>query len=318
MSDPVLRTVFRLGEPHGGCVSAAMLAAAGIGDDHVRSLVRRGALVRVVRGVYAIAADRISHAQLVQTALLVPRRGAHLCGRSAAETFRILPAREGHACVGRVAGRVHAPKVMSTALPIAETGRPGTITVLTVLERAASWEMVNGHAAEPPPRALRRLAVDESEALLVRAWREANFLGLLLEAAVEAEVARGDDGARRLADLLVEQPPKPADAAFRSRMEVRLYEAMRRRGLPEPRVNGLTKVGDRYCEFDLLFVDGQLVVEADGPHHQLPNRAAEDAERDRYVRAHGLEVLRFDDEAIDRSADACALTVEQTLDERRR
>ncbi len=83
-------------------------------------------------------------------------------------------------CVGRVAGRVHAPKVMSTALPIAETGRPGTITVLTVLERAASWEMVNGHAAEPPPRALRRLAVDESQALLVRACVRRTFSGCCL------------------------------------------------------------------------------------------------------------------------------------------
>jgi very-short-patch-repair endonuclease len=220
-------------------------------------------------------------------------------------------------CVGRIAGRVAAPKVLRTELSITETGRPGTITVLTVLERAAAWEVVNSNATEPPPRALRRLAVSEDEALLLRAWREANFRGLLLEAAVEAEVARGEDGAHRLAALLVEQPPKPADAEFRSRMEMRLYEAMRRRGLPEPRVNRLTQVGNRYYEFDFLFVDGQLVVEADGPHHRLPSRAAEDAERDRYVRAHGLEVLRFDDDDIDRSADTCALSVEQTIDERR-
>jgi very-short-patch-repair endonuclease len=318
MAGPALSTVFRLAEPHGGCVSAAMLAKAGIGEDHVRSLVRRGALVRVVRGVYAIAADHISHAQLCQAALLVPRRGAHLCARSAAENYRLLPAREGSVCVGRVAGRFDAPKVLRTAIAIRETGRPGAIRVLTVLERAAIWEVVNGNAVEPPHRALRRLAVSEDAALLPRAWREANFRGLLLEAALEAEVARGEGGAQRLADLLAEQPPKPVDAAFRSRMEMRLYEAMRRRGLPEPRVNGLTQVGDRFVEFDFLFADGQLVVEADGPHHRLPSRAAEDAERDSYVRARGLEVLRFDDDEIDRGADACAITIEQTLSERRR
>ena len=294
-----------------------MLSAAEIGDDHIRSLVRRGALTRVMRSVYVVGADAVSHDQLRQASLLLAGTGAHLAGRSAAETHELLRTRHGSVCVARTARRARPLRLLRTVINVKETGRRGEIKLLTLPARDANWEVVNGAAAEPPCRALGRLAIDPERALLPRAWREADFRGLLLAPAIELEIARRLPGHERLQALLVDQPPKPADAAFRSRMELRLHAAFRRAGLPEPEVNQLREVGGRLLEFDFFFVDEQLVVEADGPHHRLPTRAAEDAERDRHARDHGLEVQRLSDEEIDRDADACARAVDVTLGERR-
>lgn len=56
----------------------------------------------------------------------------------------------------------------------------------------------------------------------------------------------------------------------------------------------LAQIGARRC-----------VIEADGPHHDLPAQARKDRRRDAAMRAMGYEVWRFSQAAIVRSPVAC-------------
>ncbi len=179
------------GRSHSGCVTTRMLLAAGVSEDRTASLVRRGALTRVARSVYVVGQEKIAHHQLLQAALLLANSGAHLTGRSAAEAHHLLSTRAGTVSVARTAGRGRATRRVRTELVVAETGRVGWITLVTIPARHAEWETVDGFAAESPARALRRMAAAGDDLLLRRAWREAEFQGVLLEAAIEAEIRSG-------------------------------------------------------------------------------------------------------------------------------
>src|SRR5688572_4957044 len=73
--------------------------------------------------------------------------------------------------------------------------------------------------------------------------------------------------------------------------ERRMWERLRDRQFDGLKFRRQTPVGpytaDFYCE------QFKLVVEVDGGQHSLDNAVAADAERDRYLRAHGYRVCRI-------------------------
>ena len=73
--------------------------------------------------------------------------------------------------------------------------------------------------------------------------------------------------------------------------ELKLWECLRNRQFDGLKFRRQTPVGpytaDFYCE------QHKLVVEVDGGQHQMDNAVAADAERDRYLRAHGYRVCRI-------------------------
>jgi very-short-patch-repair endonuclease len=62
-------------------------------------------------------------------------------------------------------------------------------------------------------------------------------------------------------------------------------------------------VADFYCRA------ADLVVEVDGSVHDQPAQAADDAERDRYFKARGLQVLRFCNQEVQQDLPAVLFTI---------
>src|SRR5262245_12729860 len=81
--------------------------------------------------------------------------------------------------------------------------------------------------------------------------------------------------------------------------EQKLWTALRGRGL----ANLKFRRQHAYQGFilDAFCVEHQLEVEVDGGIHQDPKQAAYDAERSQFLEAHGIRVLRFKAEEVERA-----------------
>lgn len=100
----------------------------------------------------------------------------------------------------------------------------------------------------------------------------------------------------------------PSGEFWMSPIEVKLYEAMTRRGLsPVP----------QYCVegyfVDFAFPQERLAVEADGAEHNRGARRQRDRKRDWILRRRGWKVLRFYGSTIRQKADNCAYVVRNEL-----
>ncbi|MBE7217702.1 MAG: DUF559 domain-containing protein [Caulobacteraceae bacterium] len=83
--------------------------------------------------------------------------------------------------------------------------------------------------------------------------------------------------------------------------ERKLWAVLRRTDL---HVRRQAPIGRYIADFAIHGVG--LVIEVDGPHHDLPDRAIRDAERDAWLALQGYRVLRF-------SADAAIADPERLM-----
>jgi very-short-patch-repair endonuclease len=67
---------------------------------------------------------------------------------------------------------------------------------------------------------------------------------------------------------------------------------------------------------DFVCIDRKLVVEVDGAHHQAPLQAEHDGVRDRVLRRHGYEVLRFSNSRVRTNIDGVVDAIVLALDAR--
>lgn len=91
-----------------------------------------------------------------------------------------------------------------------------------------------------------------------------------------------------------------------------LWACLRRGQLEKLRFRRQQPVGpfilDFYCH------RARLAIELDGGQHLLPEHAARDRERDRYLMRHGIRVLRFyNDQVLNRLPDVLAEIHRQLL-----
>ncbi len=97
-----------------------------------------------------------------------------------------------------------------------------------------------------------------------------------------------------------------------SPIEVKLYDAMTRRGLsPTP------QYGVEGYFVDFAFPRSRLAVEADGAAYHEGARHQRDRKRDWILRRRGWKVLRFHGSTIHERADNCAYVVKKELETRR-
>ena len=75
-----------------------------------------------------------------------------------------------------------------------------------------------------------------------------------------------------------------------------LWELIRDRQLCEAKFRRQHQIGDYICDF--YCHEAKLVVECDGDPHEKPDQIKHDADRDKWLRAQGLTVLRFKNERI--------------------
>jgi very-short-patch-repair endonuclease len=258
-----------------GVVARFQLLALGIPPGAIDTRLRRGALHRLHRGVYAVGHLAVGiHGRRI-AAVLALGDGAVLSHRSAGAAWRVRAdaGTRFDVTVGPEAGRRPRAGFRVHRMAI----EPFEIT------------MDDGLALTTPARTLLDLAEVLPAQAVGRAIEAAEGLRLFDLAAVERVIGAhpARHGARRLRRLL---SPYEFQGLTRSELEERVLALCARFGVPRPLVNA--HVAD--LEVDFYWPEAQLVVEADSRRHHDTRAAFErDRERDARLLLHGVRVLRL-------------------------
>lgn len=261
----------RYARKQGGVISREQLRHCGFTDNQIHWMTRKGALLRMHRGVYAIGHVPSAHRSCCIAGLLAGGREAVLSHHSAAREWRLA---------------VPADRRVHIAVP---------------MRSRRSTESLAVHLVRP-------LAFDDRTVL--RGLRVTTVPRLLLDLADvledrDFEVAVADAQVRRLLDptstaKVIDRSPgrrggRLAEVAglvgrTRSEMERRLLRELRAARLQLPEVN-LRVHG---WEVDALWASRSLVVELDGwQWHDSRLAFRRDRRKDRALRRQGLTVLRY-------------------------
>jgi len=254
-----------------GCVTAAQLAAAGVGRRAIGSSLATGGLRRIHRAIYVVGPVEAPHARAM-AALLAVGPHAVLSHHTAAAHYAL----------------VSEP----TAIDVSTTARgarprQGVHVHHTSRLPHGDVRLYHRLPLTSPERTLVDLAATLSGNALQRLVEEAQVRRLVTRATLTAAVARHRDrpGVRALRAALSDHAP----SLTRSEAERRLLELVRAAGLPAPRTN--VRIGP--YEVDFFWPDHRLVVEVDGYAFHSGRAAFErDRIRDADLQNRGLRVLR--------------------------
>jgi very-short-patch-repair endonuclease/predicted transcriptional regulator of viral defense system len=256
----------------GGLVSWHQLLIAGLTPSNVRTLLRRGLIVRVGWGVY---------------------RAGLISGELEPETVSLLSVGVDAVLVGRTALAVWRALTPDPRLPVTLAVYPGTAR----FPRSRGGYQVKrmGTLAGEDIRTYRGVRVTSVERALL------DCVGLLtpgqLRDAADEAVVRRVTSRTKLARY-AERHPALAELAGlargadtgRSRYQRRALQLIRAAGLPEPE----TEVSIDGFTADFLFRAAGVVLEIDGfgPHGQKRANFVRDRRKDAAFRALGLVVIR--------------------------
>lgn len=264
-----------------GLFTAAQSHACGLSRTTTVTLIRRGVLRRVERGVFHHVVVprtwRTDHLRL----LLAAGHGAAASHRSAAALWGI----EGYSArtpeltvprgqrFRRRGAIVHESTDLDRTDIVIRDGIPTTDLPRTLLD-------------------LARTESDESVALSVQ-WCRRN-LGLTwpqVTAVLRRHARRGRPGIRRLRRVIAAHAHRSeiSDSAFEDLTIALLVES----GLPEPVLHHRVRLGDRLVVLDLAYPGLRIAIELDGLVHTEPGVFRADRRRQNAVILDGWLVLRF-------------------------
>ncbi len=235
-----------------GAISIQQLHEAGLSDDAVLGRRRTGRLHQLHRGVYAVGHVAPSNERRWIAAVLALGEAALLSHRSAAALWGLLSPDDGpvHVSLAGRGGRAQRQGI--------RVHRPVSLEAHEITRR-------HGIPVTSPARTLADLRRSISKRESRRAIRQAEFLGLAIDPALEPDRTR-------------------------SELERRFLRLCRRHRLPMPAAN--LRVGPFTVDF--CWVDQRLIVETDGYTSHRGRAAFEDDRgRDLKLRAMGYEVVRL-------------------------
>lgn len=275
-----------------GVVARAQLAELGFGRHAIAQLLKRGRLLPLHRGVYAVGHRNLTRNGARMAAVLAAGPGAALSHRSAAALWGI---RES----SRAAIEITVPR---------ERRRPG-LTLYRAQLPADERTSRHGIPVTTPARTLLDLAALLDEHNLARAAERAEALRLTSPTSLAELTHRHpkSKGIRNLKRLIEEGRIVPTDT--RSRLERRFLTFLDAKELPRPLVN---ETVDPYTP-DFRWTNERLIVELDGFETHGTRQAFErDRARDRRLMAEGWRVARvtqrqLDDEPTQLAAELRAL-----------
>ena len=258
------------------------LRQLGYSKSSIETQVSRGALHRVLRGVYAVGHGGIGRHGLMHSAVLACGRGALISRRSAAELLGlsdvqpVLTDLSGPSQAGRkIPGiRWHESTGIERTEVVVREGIPCTSVARTLVDMAGCCGA----------RTLRRLV------------EEAAVSGLLDVFAVDRVLVRRR---RRGAAVLrwVLDPWRRLGSEFprlRSALEARVLSAILEEKLPMPETNVTLGVDDEYLEVDFLWREQRVVIETDGQRtHGTGVAFRRDRRRDQVLAAAGFRTARI-------------------------
>ena len=260
-------------------VTHRQLAAIGIRGSAVTRRVATGRLERIYRGVFTVGhAQRTREARWI-AAVMACGPGAAVSHLDAAALWKIYDVRGATIHVTtttrsprRLPGiRAHRARRLDAADVTVKDGIPVTAVARTVVDLT---DVLGGDR-------------------LLRAIREAEYLGLLDLDALDAAVQRAH-GRRRLSVLTSALAHHRAGQIVREELEHRFLELVHAAGLPEPQTNVKVQTRRRKYEVDCLWRKEAVAVELDGRAAHARVAAFEaDRARDAALSAVGLRPLRF-------------------------
>lgn len=275
---------------HHGVVSRSALLTMGFTSDAIRHAIGDNRWTARFPGVYLSPAHPPTRAQQL-TAICLYNPQAAIAFTTAGQEWGL------RKMTGR---RIHVlvPHSSSLRVPGVRVHRSRRIDRQDLARRRP-----DGVLLTQPARTLF-----DSAALLSPASLESAIEQALREKLCDFEtLLRTDDrlfhprrpGAVRFRQVLAGRPVWRG--AARSDLEVRLRQAIARRGLPEPEVNSMVAVkpGEEY-EADLVWRPWRVIIEVDHPFwHDGTAEARKDRRRDRRLAGAGWITGRIDEQDID-------------------
>jgi very-short-patch-repair endonuclease/predicted transcriptional regulator of viral defense system len=278
MDAEVTARVVQLAEGQHGVLAHGQLLALGLAATAVGSLVRRGVLRRLHRGVYALGHRALRPEGRWLAAVLACREGAVLSHTSAARLWSL--------------SSVPADPAVHVTVPRRRRRHPG----LVVHRHGLTPADVTVHRGVPVTT-VARTYVDVAAIVPFAALRAMADHGVRLDGAAvrrAAERSSNPRGRVALRRLLGDE------IRTRSGLERALRRIAREVGLPAPLVNHRVVGRERDFAWPAL----GLVVEVDGHAYHAPLGARErDHERDAELVLAGWRVLRFTDAQVGNERD---------------
>jgi very-short-patch-repair endonuclease len=272
------RRVAALAGRQHGVVARWQLLGLGMTEQMVKSRLKRGALNRIHRGVFATGHRATTVEGRWMAATLAFGPDAVLSHRSAGQLWGIVPRSRIRPEVTRprhAAGRPYLV-VHQAALPTDEVVRRWGIPVTCV------------------PRTILDLAATRSEREVERAWNEMEVRGYTHSLSVPDLLERypGRRGSVVLARLASGEI-LPVGIT-RNDFEEAFLALIDRHGLPRPRMNHHVALRGRFYEVDCFWEEQRVAIELDGGAvHKTLKAFEDDRERDRILSAEGFTANRI-------------------------
>jgi very-short-patch-repair endonuclease len=263
------RHLARLGAAQDGVVRLDELEALGLTRDARLTRIAQRRLIVLHRGIYAVGHDGVTERGRVRAAVWAAGEGALL----------------SHLAAARLLGLWERP-VRSLSVTVPAT----RFIELPNLAAHRSRTLPATHVRGIPCTSVSRLLVDLAPTPMLERVFECAERKRWIRAAQIERLAYNRPGAQRLRALL--STHRPQSGTTRSLFERRLLAALRRRGLPEPVVNGLLELDRTIIEPDLMWPAHKVLVELDGGTHATPSAMRRDRARDRLALRHGWTPMR--------------------------
>jgi len=298
------RALGELAAQQHGVVARRQLAAIGLSEKMIVGRVRRGQLVRLHHGVYAVGHDRLRREGWWMAAVLAAGPGALLSHRDAAALHGLRPpgdhVRWEVTTTRRAASTVRIRVYATTVLVADDAATVDRIPVTSVARTLVDL-------AGTVPRAQLAKALNEAE-------RQRVFDLRAIERAMAATARRNGRGHERMHRALAELRTIGAPVT-RSELEDRFLALLDAHALPQPLTNRWTEG----MEVDACWPRQRLVVELDGWDAHATRRAFQrDRERSNDLTAAGWTVLRFTWADVTRRPEETAAGVATALARARR
>jgi len=267
------RHLARLGAAQDGIVRVDQLDALGLGRGARRVRIEQRRLIPVYRGVYAVGHGELTERGRFRAVVWAGGEGALLSDLAAA----------------RLLGLWERPVKWPTIVVPRE--RNPRLRGVTVCRASILTPQDYTHARGIPCTSISRVLVALAPTpMLEAAFERAERKGAIRPGLLERMV-HGRPGAASLRALIATHKPK--SGRTKSRFERRLLSELRRRGFPEPVVNGLLELEGEIIEPDLMWPRERVLVELDGlDTHGTRSAMRRDRRRDRLALRHGWTPIR--------------------------
>ena len=290
-----MEAISQLARGQNGCVTWEQLLDARLTEAMIRTLVKRGSLTRVLRGVYAAASpDLLPLAR--ESAALLSLGDAVLSYRSAAALWGIAK---------------RDPRIVDVTVVGRQPRRRERVRLHSVQSLHPQDVRTHCHLrVTSPARALIEFAAQVTQSELEDAFGEARARRLITDSALKSSLGRAPTTHSGAAIVRRVLTGDPGSTYTRSKAEKLVRRLLTQAELPQPLVN-LPLCG--YLA-DFVWLHAKLILEVDGYETHGHRLAFEnDRRRDQVHTAAGYTVIRVTWRQLTQEPLAVAVRIAQAL-----